>query len=221
MAPLQENDRECFAFIWAQNNWEVNGVPDFSIFAALAALCQTRWDIVTAAPLWVQHSSKQLVTALPAAQTPQELGTLPWTGDRCWGNQSSLSSPHWHCHPNECEPTHLWACASQVLRVFDFASPHQELQLSSNITRCNFCPAWPRHVLSFNMFWAGNEGTFAYYQLLKFLFSFPPNKYFSRPNTKSYTVHSLWNVHFIFKELASRRATYLPVFWSSKRKEKR
>lgn len=141
-----------------------------------------------------------------------------------WGQmlrQPVLSSPHWHCHPNECEPTHLWACASQVLGVFNFASPHQELQLSSNITRCNFCPAWPRHVLSFNMFWAGNEGTFAYYQLLKFLFSFPPNKYFSRPNTKSYTVHSLWNVHFIFKELASRRAAYLQVFWSSKRKEKR
>lgn len=147
----------------------------------------------------------------PASSTdvPQELGSLPRTGERSWGKQSSLSSPHGHCHPNRCEPAPLWVCASQVLGVLNFATPSQELKLSSNITRCNFFPAWPRHVLRFNVLWAGFGGTFAYYQLLKFLFSFPPNKYFSKPNTKSYTVHNLWNVHFIFKELASRRAAYL------------
>lgn len=147
----------------------------------------------------------------PASSTgvPQELRTLPWAGDRCWGHQSWLSSPHGHCHPNSCEPTPLQMCASQVLGLFNFATPCQELQICSNITRCNFCPARPRHVLRFNVLWAGIGGTFAYYQLPKFLFSFAPNKYFSKPNTKSYTVHSLWNVHFIFMELASRRAAYL------------
>lgn len=52
----------------------------------------------------------------PASSTdvPQELGTLPWAGDRCWGNQSWLSSPHGHCRPNSWEPTPVWMCASQV-----------------------------------------------------------------------------------------------------------
>lgn len=53
MTPLQGNDRECFAFIWGQNNWDIKSVPDFSIITALVALCQTRWDIFTAAPLWM------------------------------------------------------------------------------------------------------------------------------------------------------------------------
>lgn len=61
----------------------------------------------------------------PASSTdvPQELRTLPWAGDRCWGPQSLLSSPHGHCHPNKCEPTPLWMCASQLLGVFNLQLP--------------------------------------------------------------------------------------------------
>lgn len=90
-----------------------------------------------------------------------------------------------------------------------FCSALSNVQLSSKVTRWNSCPAWSRPVLTFNVFWPGSSGTFAYYQLLKFLFSFPPNKYFSEANTKSYIVQHLWNVHLIFKQAASRRAAYL------------
>lgn len=119
----------------------------------------------------------------PASSTdvPQELGTGPGPG-----TDAEAPSPHCHLHMGIATltgvdlplsghvPHSFWGC-------FNFATPCQELQLSSNITRCNFCPAWPRHVLRFKVFWAGIGGTFAYYQLLKFFFSFPPNKYFSKP----------------------------------------
>lgn len=122
----------------------------------------------------LQHTSNQLVTASPAVQLyHRELRTLPRSGDRCWSHQSSPSSP-WHCHTHSCELAHLWMCVSQVLRVFDFAIPRRELQLFSKVGRCNSCPARSRPVLTFNIFWTGSGGTFAYYQLLKFLFPFHP-----------------------------------------------
>lgn len=122
----------------------------------------------------LQHTSNQLVTASPAVQLyHRELRTLPRSGDRCWSNQSSPSSL-WHCHTHNCELAHLWMCVSQVLRVFDFAIPCRELQLFSKVGRCNSCPARSRPVLTFNIFWTGSGGTFAYYQLLKFLFPFHP-----------------------------------------------
>lgn len=94
MAPLQGNDRKCFAFIWEQNNWEVNCVPDLSIIAALVALCQTRWEIFTAAPLWVQHSSNQLMAALPAAQMGhRSSGPCPGLG-----TGAEETSPQCHFH---------------------------------------------------------------------------------------------------------------------------